>query len=89
MPEAGLNCIVCLRQETKTPRCPAALIRTGRLEEHPGDSTTIVEAKLLAQHQTRRETHWILIVLSDAVQQHIRDTCKAMLGFLGFSSLDV
>lgn len=66
MPEADLNCIVCLRKETKTPQCPAALIRTGRLEEHPGDSTTIVEAKLLAQHQARGETNWILIVLNDA-----------------------
>lgn len=53
MPEAGLNCIVCLRKETKAPQCPAALIRTGRLKEHPGDGTTIVEAMLLAQHQTR------------------------------------
>lgn len=67
MPEAGLNCIVCLRKETKTPECPATLIRTGRLEEHPGDSAAILEAKLLAQHQTRRETHWILVVLNDSV----------------------
>lgn len=67
MPEAGLNCIVCLRKKTKTPQCPAALIRTGRLEEHPGDGTTIVEAKLLAQRQIGRETDWILIVSNDAV----------------------
>lgn len=57
MPEAGLNCIVCLREETTTPQCPAALIRTGRLEENPGDGTTTAEAKLLAMHQIRRETH--------------------------------
>lgn len=75
MPEAGLNCIVCLRKETKTPQCPAALIRTGRLKEHPGDSATKVEAKLLAQHQTRRETHWMLAM---------RDMCSQC-----FSSLDV
>lgn len=60
MPEAGLNCIVCLRKETKTPLCPAALIRTGRLKEHPGDSATKVEAKLLAQRQTSRDTHRML-----------------------------
>lgn len=48
MPEAGLNCIVCLRKETKTPQCPASLIRAGRLEEGPGDSTATAEAKLLA-----------------------------------------
>lgn len=73
MPEAGLNCIVCLREETTTPWCPAALIRTGRLEEHPGDSATKVEAKLLAQHQTMRETHRIVIVLSDATMlQYVR-----------------
>jgi len=70
MPEAGLNCIVCFSKETKTPQCPAALIRTERLEEHPGDSLTMVEGKLLAQHQARREANWTPIVLNDALQQH-------------------
>lgn len=37
MPEAGLNCIVCLREETTTPWRPAALIRAGRLDEPPPD----------------------------------------------------
>lgn len=37
MPEAGLNCIVCLREETKTPWRPAALIRAGRLDKAPQD----------------------------------------------------
>lgn len=37
MPEAGLNCIVCLREETTTPRRPAALIRAGRLDKPPQD----------------------------------------------------
>lgn len=60
MPEAGLNCIVCLRVETKTPQCPAALIRTGRLKELPGDSTTTVDAKLLASNQDR-DTDWSLL----------------------------
>lgn len=83
MPEAGLNCIVCLRKETKTPQCPAALIRTGRLEEHPGDSTTIVEAKLVGQHQTRRETHWILIVLNVAVLTTHERHVQGNAGFPG------
>lgn len=37
MPEAGLNCIVCLSEETKTPWRPAALIRAGRLDKAPQD----------------------------------------------------
>lgn len=73
MPEAGLNCIVSLRKETKTPQCPATLIRTGRLEERPGDSATKAEAKLLAQRHVGSWIYPMLFVLNDAAQQQTGD----------------
>lgn len=51
MPEAGLNCIVCLGEEPTTPQCPAALVRASWGEETSGGgggSTATTQAKLLA-----------------------------------------
>lgn len=69
MPEAGLNCIACLRKETKTPQCPAALISTGGLKERSGERATIMEAKLLAQHQIRDGWNWVGFSLKETVKK--------------------
>lgn len=81
MPEASLNCIVCLRKGREIPWCPAALIRSGRLEEYPRGSDTIVEAKLLAQHQARRRT--------GCSQFQMKQCNSTQQPRAGFSSLDV